>query len=73
MARSFGGKKRKIREHFGFFFVDGGVLLVFGRAAWRVADFSAAPSLAELLCNVLMQWLWRVMLRNEENLKGSEP
>jgi hypothetical protein len=48
-------------------------LLVFGRAAWRVADFSATPGLAELLCNVLMQLLSRVMLRNEENLNGSEP
>ncbi len=42
---------------------DGGVfLLVFGRAAWGVADFFAAPGLAELLCDVLMQLLWRVML-----------
>ncbi len=44
------------------------------RVAWRVADFfPLRQCMAELLCNVLMQLLWRVMLRNDENLKGSEP
>ncbi len=33
---------------------DGGVFASFRKAAWRVADFFAAPGLAELLCNVLM-------------------
>ncbi len=43
-------------------------------AAWRVADFfPLRQCFAELLCNVLMQLLWRVMLKNDENLKGSEP
>jgi len=78
-ARSFGGKGRRLEgggkedwEHsewevFGVFCF----VLV---ATWRVVNFfPLRQCLAELLCNVLMQSLWRVMLRNDENLKGSEP
>ncbi len=49
-AGSFGGKKGRLGSILGFFCGDGGVLLVFGRAAWRVANFFAATGLAEMLC-----------------------
>jgi hypothetical protein len=52
--RKFWGGKKEDQGTFWVFFGDGGVLLVFGRAAWRVVDFFDAPGLAELLCNVLM-------------------
>jgi hypothetical protein len=43
-------------------------------AARRVADFfSLRQHLAERLCNLLMQCASKVMLRADENPKGSEP
>jgi hypothetical protein len=50
-----------------------GFCLFFGGLLGELLIFSVVPGLAELLYNVLMQLLWRVMLKNEENLKGSEP
>ncbi len=40
-------------------------------AAWQVVEsFRYASDLVEQLCNFLMQLLWRVMPRSDENLRG---
>jgi hypothetical protein len=66
-----GGKEEE--EHSEWGSLMEGFLLGFGGLLGKLLIFLLRQCLVELLCDVLMQLLWRVMLRNYENLKGSEP